>query len=149
MTSQAAVPRATTPSPTGKRLPKLHNVTPIVTDKEQVTQDFLDDLKAGRPRLLVISLLDSDVEQQAAALRQQRHIQSDDAVVMEMKRQAYSDLKTVFLNSYRGADLQLVRDYPSTAQLLAHISSLQVLQRLLDDPRVSHVNSPIASAPSR
>ncbi|HEY4128962.1 MAG TPA: hypothetical protein VGN70_13015 [Gammaproteobacteria bacterium] len=132
------------------KLSKIHAVTPMTTDKEQVTPDFLDDLKAGRPRLLVISLEHSDVTRQADALRKQRQLAYDDAAIIEMKTKAYSTLKVEILNGYGRAEIQVVRDYPSLAQIMVRVDSLKVLQRLLDDARISHVSSPMASlsAPS-
>jgi hypothetical protein len=138
-----------TPAPAAAtKLSKIHGVVPIFTNKEQVTQDFLDDLKAGKPRLLVISFEHSDVTQQAAAQRQARHLNQDDATIIEMETKEYSALKTAVLSGYGNAGLQVVRDYPALAQVLVRIKGLSVLQRLVDDPRISHVNSPMVSVPA-
>lgn len=96
----------------------IHTVTPMITGKEQVTQDFLDDLRAGKPRLLSISFEHSDVSKQAEALTEQRHLSQDDAAIVDMRAKAYAALKEAVLSGYGKS-----------------------LQRLLADPRVSHVNS--------
>jgi hypothetical protein len=136
--THTAAPAVTT------QLSKIHAVAPMLTNKEQVTQDFLDDLKAGKPRLLAISFEHSDVTQQAAALRQARHLNQDDDTIVEMEIKKYGALKTAVLSGYGNASLQIVRDYPALAQVLVRINSLNVLQRLVDDPRVSRVSSPLS-----
>lgn len=114
----------------------------VRTEKEQIAQEVLDGLAAGKPQLLAVTLDDSAIETDAHSNRQLRHLMKDDADIIQVKRTRYKQLKDEVLSGYSSSDLQVVKSYRSTAQIIVRISSMKVLKLLVNDPRVSHINSP-------
>lgn len=114
---------------------------------ETIAQSVLDDLKSGKPQILSISLDDSAIEAEGAAIRKQRNLPFDDEQIIELKRQRYKTLKTEVLGMYESDELKILKEYPNTAQVIASVANIRVLQLLLSDPRVAHINSPIPVYP--
>lgn len=113
----------------------------VVIPKGQVSQKFLDGLKAGKPENLMLVLSDPAAQTERDVILQRNHGRTDDAEIRAMEQESCDMLKAQFLSAYDPEDLRVIRDSDQVTLLTVRIHDMRTLQRLQDDPRVADIDS--------
>jgi 5S rRNA maturation endonuclease (ribonuclease M5) len=121
--------------------PKVDTPPMVSNDKEMITQRVIDGLKAGKPQVLVILFVDTDIQSEAAADRAQRHLSVDDAKIDKMKRRRFKALKASVLAGIPESKLHVIEESQNDASMMVQVSDYKTLMLLLDNPRVRFIGS--------